>query len=240
MDRGDEFLKKYRAVDNEIIRKYHLSDDSEDSGFKYLEHQKDWAFMKEDLQYCRKLRNFFSHKDNIEGHYPVVPTDGLMDFLDTVIDKVHHPAKAENIMVKARYMKTRKMTDSVRETMEMMLKNSFTHVPIVNDLGLVTGVFSENTLLRYLIDDKIVEIDDDKTFAEIGEKYLGFSNHKTEKFDFIARDTMLTEIKEMFSEALSTDRRVGMLFVTQNGSPKERPLGIVTLWDVAGKDYTLI
>ena len=44
---------------------------------------------------------------------------------------------------------------------------------------------------------------------------------------------LATDVAGMFQEALEDKKRLGAVFVTQNGRPTERILGMLTAWDMA-------
>ncbi len=115
-----------------------------------------------------------------------------------------------------------------------MQKNNYTHIPIIEH-DVVVGVFSENTVLSYLIDDEIIEIGDDVCFTALG-KYLPIENHSSESFRFISRNASLQNVNELFEKALRSQDRIGLVFVTQNGKPSEKLLGIISAWDAAAKE----
>jgi len=115
-----------------------------------------------------------------------------------------------------------------------MNENSFTHIPIVRN-GVVLGVFSENTLLRFLIDEEIVSIGSNVKFSDI-EKYLPIDRHRAESFRFIGQETPVSEIEDIFADADRNADRIGLIFVTNSGKKTEKLLGIISAWDIAGID----
>lgn len=108
----------------------------------------------------------------------------------------------------------------------------YTHIPIMRD-GIVIGVFSENTLLSYLIDDEIVNIDNEVKFSDI-DKYLPLDQHRAESFRFVGQETLVSEIEDIFADAVKKSDRIGLIFVTNSGKKTERLLGIISAWDMAG------
>lgn len=99
--------------------------------------------------------------------------------------------------------------------------------------GIVIGVFSENTLLSYLIDDEIVNIDNEVKFSDI-DKYLPLDQHRAESFRFVGQETLVSEIEDIFADAVKKSDRIGLIFVTNSGKKTERLLGIISAWDMAG------
>ena len=116
--------------------------------------------------------------------------------------------------------------------MKVMQEKSYTHIPII-DNGIVIGVFSDNTIMSYLLKDEIVGIDEHTTFRDF-EEFLPLNNHASEVFRFIGIDTLAIEISNIFEEELKMQNRIGMMFVTQDGKVQQKLMGIITPWDIAG------
>ena len=38
----------------------------------------------------------------------------------------------------------------------------------------------------------------------------------------------------MFQNGLKDNKRISVIFITQNGKKDEKPLGLITAWDLAG------
>ena len=123
------------------------------------------------------------------------------------------------------------MNDNVLPTMMEMQEKVYTHIPILQD-GIVIGVFSENTVFSYLADEQIVEIADNMRFSDLSE-YLPVEKHRAESFRFVGQTKLISEIRAIFEDALSKQDRIGLIFITKSGNPKEPLLGILTAWDIA-------
>ena len=96
----------------------------------------------------------------------------------------------------------------------------------------ILGVFSENTLLAYMNTSNIVVISENDTFEKVRD-FLPLDRHVSEKFAFVSRGTIATEVVKLFQDSLARRERVGMVFVTEHGEPDEELLGILTAWDMA-------
>lgn len=158
----------------------------------------------------------------------------MIALLERTIERVKNPKRAGDICIPLSKTCTRKMSDYVFPTIFEMDEKEYTHVPIMED-DLVIGVFSENTILRCLVDEKTVRLDKAVKFSDI-EKYLLIDHHKAESFRFIEYDALVSEVEDLFTNALKQDDRIGLVFVTRNGKPTEKVLGIISAWDVAGVD----
>ena len=230
MNKTDEFLDIYKKLEQYAITRYGFADDGK--AVQNLEKEPEYRSIKQELRYCREVRNLLQHKPKMESSFAVVPSEEMIDLLKRTIEKVINPPKALSIAVPFQKVMYKSMDDHVLSAMKEMNEKVYTHVPILKD-GKVEGVFSENTLLSYLVDEEIVCIDSNLTFSDIA-KYLPIKKHRAETFRFVSRDALLYEVSQLFDNALKKSERIGMVFITQHGGENERVLGIITAWDVAG------
>ena len=233
MNRKTElFLDKYKQLETAVSAQYDLH--HSESAVSFLEHRPEYQTIKSELSYCREVRNLLTHNPKIYGRFAVEPSDEMLALLDRVIARILNPLRAKHIWISERNVSCRTMDDYVRPAMVEMRERMYTHIPIVRD-GVVIGVFSENTLLNYLIDDETAHIDDGVTFSDI-ERYLPLDRHKAESFRFVGKETPVSEIGDLFAEADKNADRIGLVFVTNSGKKTEKLLGIISAWDVAGID----
>lgn len=230
--KAELFLDKYRKLEATVSARYNLS--SSDSAVGYLERRPEYRAIKSELAYCREVRNLLAHNPKVKERYAVEPSDEMIDLLDQTVDRINNPLKARHICVPIGKVSCRVMDDYVRPAMMEMNERVYTHIPIMKE-GVVIGVFSENTLLSYLIDDEIVSIDNNIKFLDIG-KYLPLDQHRAESFRFVGQETLVSEIEDIFAAAVKNSDRIGLIFVTKSGKKTEKLLGIISAWDIAGAD----
>lgn len=228
----EEFLDKYRKLEAIVSAQYNLSDS--ESAVSFLERRSEYRAIKSELAYCREVRNLLTHNPKVRNRYAVEPSGEMITLLEQTVERVKNPQKAKHICVPREKVYCRTMEDYVHPAMVEMNEQIYTHIPIMKD-GVVVGVFSENTLLSYLIDDEIVSIDNNVKFSDI-EKYLPLDRHRAESFRFIGQETLVSEIEDIFADAVKKSDRIGLIFVTNSGRKTEKLLGIISAWDVAGID----
>jgi len=232
MDSNTEvFLEKYKELEDYARNAYNYPDNV--SAIKSLEERREFATIKSDLAYFRSIRNVLSHKPKVKGSYGIEVSSELIALLDNAIYKIKNPLKIRNVAVSRKNVFCQTMDDYVYPVMKEMLDRTFTHIPIVDD-DVVVGVFSENTLLSYIVDDQIIEIDEKMKFSQL-KKYLDLNNHKAESFRFVPQNMLLSDVQDLFENALKNSDRIGMIFVTPSGKPTEKIVGIATAWDIIGK-----
>ena len=228
----DLFLDKYKELEAIVAVEYQLS--NSESSVSYILRKPEFRSIKLELDYCREVRNLLSHMPQVNKRYAVEPTDEMIALLERVIEKIKNPKRAGDICIPLSEVCTKKMNDFVFPAILEMNEKEYTHVPIM-EKDLVVGVFSENTILRCLVDEEMEPLDKAVKFSDI-KKYLPIDHHKAESFRFIEYNALVSEVEELFTEALKQDDRIGLVFVTRNGKPTEKVLGIISAWDVAGVD----
>lgn len=111
-----------------------------------------------------------------------------------------------------------------------MREHLYTHIPILEN-GTVIGVFDENSIFCYLADEEIVEISNELTFNDI-KRYISLNGREMEDFLFFKPTQYVEELENKFEEYYKKGKRVGIAFLTQNGTATEKLQGIVTPWDI--------
>lgn len=225
-----EFLDLYKMLEEAIRNKY--GDEVGTSPVAWLaRNDQGVRGMREELNYCREVRNILQHRRRLEDGYAVVPSEGMVETLRETVAKVERIPSAYDLCVKVRDICSAGPHDRMLPVMRAMAEGGYTHVPIMED-GRVVGAFSENTLLSYLIADEIVEVGEDATLDRV-EGLLPLDAHTSETFAFVGRDTLAPDVVALFKDALRRSERLGAVFVTTSGRPTERLLGMLTSWDMA-------
>jgi CBS domain-containing protein len=109
----------------------------------------------------------------------------------------------------------------------------YTHVPVIENNKMV-GVFSENTILSYLVHHKDAIIMKDTKIEEFKD-FILIDKHTSEHFIFVPKDALLIEVEAIFHKGLVNRKRIAVVYITENGKPEEGLLGMITAWDIAGK-----
>ena len=232
MNTTDEFIELFKELEDIAKAQYHYPNDGKT--VLYLEDRPEFRYIKAELGCCRDIRNILQHKPKYKGDYTVTPSENMLSLLKDVIEKVKNPIRARDIAILISKVFYRSLDDYVKPALIEMRNKVFTHVPILDQSNKVIGVFSESTLLSYLVDDEIVGIDDNTRFIDF-KKYLPIDKHLAESFLFVKQSLPLEDVRIKFENALKGKKRLGLLLVTNNGKENEPLQGIISAWDVAGK-----
>lgn len=225
----EEFLDKYKQLENLVRNEYNLGNN--DSVMNFLISNKEFKEIENELDLCRDTRNLLSHNPKINGEYLVYPSEEMIKLLDEVIQKVTKPLKASNVMVKKSELCFRGMQDNVKEAMVAMKEHSYKYIPILED-GVLVGMFSAKTVLDIITSEGVEAFKDDVTFESIS-KYIAIENVSSKTFAFVGNSVPLCEVKDIFKEDVENKERINIIFVTQHGKSDEKLLGIITAWEIA-------
>lgn len=237
-DLVNEFKNLYTELETEVKK--------EDSNIGH--HKKNGLSIEESFLFttekermfvetCKDMRNIlFHHKPNFKGKAVdfFTPKEEIVEILKNLINKIKRPRLVKEIYLPLKKVYSRKLDDLIFPTMKEMSEKIYTHVPILNSQNSVIGVFSENTIFSYLLDEEIIEIPRDMKFKDLS-KYLDTDKHLSEVFKFIKLSSEISKVKDIFGNELKENKRIGMIFITQNGKKEEPLLGILTPWDLAGE-----
>lgn len=233
---SEAFLEIYNDFDNYLrkilgkpdgYRHFNLIDD-------FIKNNKSFKKYERDLKAFGNLRNAIVHNPEQKKADPIAqPHEYIVKKYIDIVNLVKNPPTAyASVAIKVEKLYTTTLEASALKVMKEMTRHTYTHVPVI-DNNSVIGVFSESTLLNYFADKGAVLLEKDVRIKEFID-YIPFHKHKSEYFDFISKKTLLTEVEEMFQGELKEHRRLGVIFITEDGKPSQKILGIITAWDMAG------
>lgn len=228
----DKFLQLYKQLEFDGRRLFFPNTKEGDNIIGRLLSIPYLKRFKEDLDYCRVVRNFLTHNPKVDGVYPIIPSQEMVRLLEHCVNIVNNPPKAIEFAVPASKILTADFDCPVLEIIEMMNRFVYTHVPVLKD-GKLIGVFSDNTVYSYICREKELTIDDD-TKISMFEKYIHLDEHINEYFEFVPKNTMFYEIEELFKYNYQCKRNklLSVIYITENGKRDEKILGMLTPWDV--------
>lgn len=178
----------------------------------------------DDLKEFADLRNAIVHErcggePIAEPHYnTVLRIEGIRDYI--IAPPTVEPIFFNDVI-------TCKPDDGIGETAKIMLKNSFSQIPIYKDKDF-KGLLTTETISRWLADrletdDMLLEenVGTVATFCEYDDNYR-----------FISRRTTLFDVLEHFDDFTKRGRNLDALIITHSGKINQKPLGIVTVYDL--------
>lgn len=185
---------------------------------------------KEDIEYCRVVRNFLVHTPRVKDISPVIPSDDMVKVLEKCVLRIKSPVKALSYAVRRENMYTLSLKDKISEVSTYMNEKGYTHAPVFENNKLV-GVFSDNAIYSYICDKKSISITEKTILNEIRE-YLDINNHCNEYFAFISAGANIYEVSNLFSIDVRSMKKLAVVFFTDNGRENGSILGMMTPYSI--------
>lgn len=179
---------------------------------------------KSSIDQIANFRNIIVHKGEI-----AIPCEWVIEELENIISSLTNPQNAFSIATQNIY--SCDPNDPIAKVIKEMSAKTFTHVPVISDNQFL-GLLTESAILAWLGDKAVDDgfILEEKTIKELEKYYKNGSIN--DHYQFIPRDMDVFEVKERFTDFIKDGKRLGVLFVTQNGKAREMILGMITAWDL--------
>jgi len=224
------FLQKYRVLEGLLEKRYDGHKMSSSSVVMEYIRDPDSDPVRVDLDLLREIRNILSHNADANGSAVVEPSQAMLDRLDAIIAHVRRVRPAVDYGTPADRILSAHPNDNILNVMRNMHKNGYSHVPVVNK-GRLTGVFSVKCLFDHLAKNGMNSLDDDARIADLGED-IRVDSHMGERYMFVSKETSIVSVRCAYENRREKNRRLGMVFVTKNGSADEPILCMISPWDV--------
>ena len=149
--------------------------------------------------------------------------------IDDVIGGAKASAPVTNFWIPRDKICVCSLSDTISSVIDRMIEGGYSHVPVLDGVGKVIGVFSESTMMEAWKAN--IRCADAATMNDLAA-ILPIDNHKMDVFEFVSQDATSASLQKVYKESFENNERIGLIFVTENGNPNEPLLGIVTVWDI--------
>lgn len=179
-----------------------------------------------------ELRNAIVH-DYGRNQMEVIAEPHLkqVELFEAIYEEVTNPPEAlAHIAIKAQLLYSVTEEVEVSKVMDVMEKRSFFYVPILVK-GKLEGVFSEESIFRYLKDHGKMILGPEITMKTLSA-YTKVEAHRKEAFQFAGKEESVADLEERLKNSATNNKRLEVVFITENGQQDGTLLGMVTLWDL--------
>ena len=185
---------------------------------------------KEDIDYCRVVRNFLVHTPRVSSTYAIEPSQEMVDFLKDLIENISDPPRAIDYAVKINNMYNVDLKSNIVDVVQHMQVMGYTHVPVLQN-GKMFGVFSANVLYTYLSHTN-GEVKSFDAELSILSDFLPVHKHTNEYFAFMSVDRSLHEVSQLFKIDVKSMKQLAAVFLTENGKADEKILAMLTPYSI--------
>ena len=228
--RSDIFLQKYRILEGLLEKRYDGC--KMHSSSVVMEFLRDGASapVRVDLDLMRELRNLLTHNAGPDGSPIAEPTEETIRRLDEIIEFVRRPRLAVEFGTPAERVLCAHMNDRLSDVMANMRKNGYSHVP-VRERGRVRGVLSVKSVFDYLAEKGLDTLKPDSRIQDLGDR-ISLNRNSGDRYIFMPATATVETVRAAFEKHTQRNSRLSAVFISENGSPDERFICILTPWDV--------
>lgn len=236
MNNNDEFLKLYNRLDANLRTLYQI-DNHQVSVVKKYEDQLKRSSASDNrergyaIETIRNIRNTLVHESKFYNKDSFVIEAEVIEFLKQELKLIANPRRLSDKMRNYDDVYKVNLYDKVITIAETMKRYHYSHAPVVDEEKKLIGVFSESTLFTYLLNYGAISLKKDMIVEDF-LPYILIDNHDSERFEFYAKDCLLSDIYDRFEKKQPHEKRLAMIFVTEHGKTNEPILGIITLTDL--------
>jgi CBS domain-containing protein len=177
------------------------------------------------LSQAAQLRNIMVHNENI-----AIPTDDFLIEFKSTVHHIIHPKKLYQVMKPIHKTKFAVLEDTLDKVFAYMKEFDFSNIPVIEN-NVLLGVFTERTLFHYLQMNNDGVIQKQMKMKDLLTS-MDLDNDPAKYFSFISKRLDIYQALDAFGRDFEKDQELELLFVTENGNPTDKILGIVTIWDL--------
>ncbi|MFA6624794.1 MAG: CBS domain-containing protein [Bacilli bacterium] len=231
-ERIAEFLTEFKELEKELVKIASIDDEfvsfSRALNQIYYNQLNPVVSSRDNYEFLKTasdLRNILSHENDV-----CAPTPSFLTRFSNIKKAVISPLTCYELASKSIYIAH--LDDLVKTAIKVMEKNRISHLPIVDEKGLVSGVFSRSVFFDYIYLHKDMDFDSSYKISDFSE-VTGLDSHLNEAFYFVSRYTDVNKAYSLIRKNKAHDKTVGLLLVTEHGQANEKLLGVITLTDLA-------
>jgi hypothetical protein len=183
----------------------------------------------DDLKSYAKLRNAIIHEKNRENFYIAEPHLEVVERIESIAYFLQRPPSA--LSIASGRVKTYDAFEEVKDFLLFTKNDPYTQFPIYRGNKFVFLLTERG--LRSFFADKLMgsTIDLNKI------KIFDLQSYEEEwNVLFIAASQNVFELENIFEERVQSSNKLEAVLITPNGSKEEKPVGIITPWDLIKMD----
>ena len=187
---------------------------------------------KFELEYIKDVRNLHVHQQQSSGLPTFALSATFVKYCRDMHTQLNQATTAGKIGINISDLTVAKWDDPILPIIATMRENSFSHIPITNDAGVVEGVFNEAAIFDYLTSSGMIMMLEDATLLSDLRNHCRIGADHIETFRFISPSASEDQVADMFLTVIGPFSRVGAVFVTPEGYPNKPIQRMITAWDV--------
>ncbi|MFS0822273.1 CBS domain-containing protein [Bacillus sp. 1P02SD] len=185
---------------------------------------------KDELFQFAKLRNAIVHEKLRADFYIAEPHEDVVERIEEIAELLEKPVTAlsisSNPVIYFNYH------SSIKDVILAIHNSTYTKFPIYKD-GSCVGILTAGTVLKWMakhLSNDVINLAN----IRVGEVIPYETKHL---IDFVDKDRDIFAVDEMFEKRHAHGKKLEAVIITETGQIDEKPLGIITSWDLIEIDY---
>jgi CBS domain-containing protein len=225
---SERFEIAFNKIHKSLIDK--IGDTTEDR-FKNLvemgmqKHSLVRSFYNELIQFA-KLRNAIVHEKVDHDYYIAEPHLEIVQRIEKIAGYFQRPETALSIATKEVHHFLE--SDRLADVLSCIRKTSYSRFPIYNGKGEYRWLLTATYILNWLtnrLSNQVIDLSNAK-ISDLASK------KEKELVAFISKTSSIFKAEEIFETFHKKGEKLEAIIITLNGSENEKPLGIVTSYDL--------
>jgi predicted transcriptional regulator len=184
----------------------------------------------ENLKQFGYLRNAIVHKKIREDFYIAEPHDRVVEEIERISEILLKPPLA--LTVASQPVKSYSPSTSLIEILAMMDEKGYSQFPIYEE-NVFKGLLTDGGIAKWLsrhLNNKTAYLDG-VTAADL------IPLEKKHSVKFLARNSTIYDLEALFEKSFEENKKLKAILITELGSQLQKPIGIVTTWDLVRIDH---
>lgn len=227
MARSNEFLAVFNEIET-YLKGIGRADASFNENLTAARYKRNSPVIPwyDELQRYRSLRNTIVH--DYDGGTPIAePNDYALQRLSHIRDQLIRPPLVEPFI---RPVAITDVDQPLRHALQIMRKSNFSQLPVYDQAKHFYALLTGEAIARWLAG----AADDDTAQLDTALGTILSRMDPTGPVQFCARNTRLLHIQQQFNATHHAEQRLAAMIITQDGKPQQKPIGIITGYDLAG------
>lgn len=221
----NRFLAAFNRIDELMRKRCQMPIGKHEFSAVLSEFEKLTYFTDRDfLLLASRLRNVIVHEKRDAAEELATPAQRVVERMESVAKNLEAPEKVEKRFLTEEVV-TVNLDQTLKEVLKIISEKQFSQFPVIKE-GKVVGLLTENGITRWL--SSTVSTESMIEFADVTASTILEHEEKRENMILIGRLRELNEIRLQFLKNPFLEAAI----ITQSGKPDQKPLGIITRWDL--------
>ncbi len=187
---------------------------------------------KKDLEQYARLRNAIVHEKMEVGFYIAEPNAKVVNHIEKIANVLSKPNYALSIATKNVIFFD--YQDPILKVTTAIKEHGYSKFPIYKNKQCI-GLLTSSSIVKWMAQNMVsgtVNLAD----IHVSDIMKFEKEHPTE---FISKEINIFEVENIFEKSHKKKKKLECVIITENGKSGEKPLGVITPWDLIEIDYTV-